>query len=180
MKKIAVLIFLSIFLVFGSRPIQAEKVLLPISPPVQTTVDYTLPYAGILPDHPLYFLKAMRDKILDLVISDPVKRIEFNLLMADKRLVMARELMEKGENDLSFSTLTKAEKYFEKAMLGLIKQRDTNKESTAGMVDKMVRASAKHKEVVFLLMNKDMKRQKEYQKIIDSLTNNIGELGRMR
>ncbi|OGG08584.1 hypothetical protein A2154_00545 [Candidatus Gottesmanbacteria bacterium RBG_16_43_7] len=47
-------------------------------------IDYTLPYPGILTDHPLYMLKAWRDLIMQIFIIDPVKKIEFQILQSDK------------------------------------------------------------------------------------------------
>ena len=43
----------------------------------ETTVKYELPYPGILPDNPLYFLKQIRDWIMERLITDPLKKIEF-------------------------------------------------------------------------------------------------------
>src|SRR3989344_6985739 len=48
--------------------------------------EYTLPYPGILPDNLLYPIKVFRDRIVSFLISDPLKKAEFNLLQADKRL----------------------------------------------------------------------------------------------
>ncbi len=62
----------------------------PLAPSAKPTpINYTLPYPGILPDHPLYFLKSLRDLILTKLISNPVKKFEFDLLQADKKLNMA-------------------------------------------------------------------------------------------
>lgn len=64
------------------------------SPP---SVEYALPYPGILPDHPLYFLKVIRDRILTFLITNPVRKVEFHILMADKQLNMGIFLLEKGK-----------------------------------------------------------------------------------
>jgi hypothetical protein len=37
-------------------------------------IDYDLPYPGLLPDHPLYFIKAGRDKITELITRDNIKK----------------------------------------------------------------------------------------------------------
>ena len=47
------------------------------------TIDYALPYPGILIDHPLYFLKNIRDLIMERIITEPGKKVEFAILQSD-------------------------------------------------------------------------------------------------
>src|SRR3989344_5431146 len=56
------------------------------TPEIKKSVEYNLPYPGLLPDSPFYSLKSLRDKIVSFLISSPLKKAEFNLLQADKRL----------------------------------------------------------------------------------------------
>lgn len=86
-------------------------------------VDYFLAYPspptypGILPDHFLYPLKMIRDRILLFFTTDPLKKAVLLLQFADKRVRAAEALInEKGEIELGISTLTKAEKYLERAI----------------------------------------------------------------
>jgi hypothetical protein len=83
-----------------------------------TPVQYELSYPGLLPDHPLYFLKAGRDRVMSFFISNPVKKAEFNLLQADKRIHASQLLLKKGGDkiDLAQSTFSKSENYFEGAI----------------------------------------------------------------
>lgn len=124
------------------------------------TIEYLLPYPGILPDHPLYFLKVLRDKILDLLIKDPIKKIEFNLLMADKRLNMGIFLMEKGKPSLAEVTVSKGEKYFLKASEGIKKAKEKGREPSQELLEKIKKASLKHKEVILELLEKAPDEQK--------------------
>lgn len=62
-----------------------------------SAVDYALPYPGILPDHPLYIFKKVRDAILEFLLVDPVRKAEFYILQADKRLAMALAYAQKGQ-----------------------------------------------------------------------------------
>ncbi len=119
-----------------------------VSKPAPTPVAYDLPYPGILPDHPLYFLKTIRDKIVDLFTSNPEKRVEFLLLMADKRLVMGRLLMEKENEELARSTISKGEKYFLRATEELVLLRKRNLESGDRLRERLRTAYKKHEEVV--------------------------------
>lgn len=74
-------------LIFSLALAQESSPMAPSATPAP--INYTLPYPGILPDHPLYFLKSFRDAILSRLISNPVKKFEFDLLQADKKLNMA-------------------------------------------------------------------------------------------
>lgn len=77
--------------------------------------DYYLPYPGVLPDHPLYWLKMIRDKLLLVVTRNPVDKYERLLLYADKRINAAKFLAEGNQLELAVATATKAEKYLEQA-----------------------------------------------------------------
>ncbi len=78
-------------------------------------VDYTLPYPGILTDHPLYFLKNLRDQIMERLISDPSKKAEFAILQSDKFLAMAMRFIDQGKWQGANQTLESAERFMEKA-----------------------------------------------------------------
>ncbi len=108
------------------------------------TVEYTLPYPGILPDHPLYKIKLFRDRALDFLIRDPLKRIEFNLLMADKRLNMGISLTEKERYALAEETVSKGEKYFVHAVDEFKKARDEGREIPGDLVNRLRMSSEKH------------------------------------
>ncbi|GEM_PF-1458137 len=73
---------------------------------------YQFPWPGILPDHPLYKLKVLRNKIISKIIYSPVKLIEFDLLMADKTLYASKLLLDKGKGDLAKETALKGQNYF--------------------------------------------------------------------
>lgn len=75
-------------------------------------VEYQLPWPGILPDHPLYKAKVLRNKVIAKMIITPVKRVEFDLLMADKTLYAATLLLDKGNSELAKETALKGENYF--------------------------------------------------------------------
>jgi len=84
---------------------------------VRTEIPYFIPYAGkVAPDSPLWPLKALRDKVWLAVTTNPTKKAEIMLLLADKRIALAQELMGEGNSELAVTTLTKAEKYLEQAV----------------------------------------------------------------
>lgn len=111
------------------------------SPTEEIQIDYVLAYPGkIMPDDILWYVKALRDKVWYAVTLNPSKKAELNLLYADKRLVMATTLFRNNKPDLGLSTLTKAEKYLEKA----IPVDNKNPE----YLNKLALASLKHREVI--------------------------------
>lgn len=116
-------------------------------------VNYTLPYPGLLPDSPLYFFRVLRDGIVGFLISDPLKKSEFDLLQADKRLNAGIYLVNKGETSLAFSTVSKAENYFDQAITKLGEARAEGKDVT-GMEGKLRDALKKHEQELKILAGK--------------------------
>lgn len=110
--------------------------------------EYLLPYPGILPDHPLYFLKQIRDGIMDRLIVDPLRKAEFHVLQADKRLNMGKLLVEQGKGALAETTISKGEKYMERAMSGLSAFKSTGRPVPASLIDRLTRSMEKHVEVL--------------------------------
>lgn len=154
-----------------------------VNPSVASNVlssDYILPYAGILPDHPLYFLKVGRDRILDFFTKEGVKRVEFNLLMADKRLKMGEQLMDNGKNALALTTVSKGEKYFAKSVSSLVVVRGSSKENASMLYEKLAKSSVKHKEVIEKLMEKDPLQKEEWKKVLGILSQAQIELVSMK
>jgi len=111
-------------------------------------INYYLAYPGkILPDHPLWMLKAIRDRIWLLVTTNSSRRAELKLLFADKRLGSAKILFEKEASEEGFSTLTKAEKYLEEATV-LEKENRAKGENTTEFLTILTKASLKHYEIM--------------------------------
>jgi len=158
MRKAVITVFSLFFLTFFLTTLteaKTKQVLVPTPTPTPVPkVEYELPYPGILPDHPLYFLKVLRDRTLGFLIQDPVKRTEFNLLMADKRLIMGIFLSEKGKPSLAESTISKGEKYLEKAFSDLTYARAKGDQTTVNLVDKIKKSVAKHEEVLTELLER--------------------------
>lgn len=118
----------------------------------ESVIDYPLIYQGsVLPGDILWPAKAIRDRIWLLVTTNPGRRAELDLLFADKRLVSAKVLFERGEYDLGISTLTKAEKYLEEAWVQEEKNRQ-NGMNTDEMLARLALASLKHIEMMQVML----------------------------
>jgi hypothetical protein len=128
------------------------------------TVDYTLTWPGILPDHFLYPLKMIRDRVWLLLATNPLKKAELMLKFADKRLWAAEMLAEREKYELAGSTATKAEKYLEMAVAQEKLAREKGEETTA-FLDKLSLATRKHEEV---LMKVRERTSEEVRPIIES------------
>jgi len=72
---------------------------------------HLLPFPGLLPNHPLYWTKMIRDRIQLITTVDPTQKMQLLLLFADKRLAASQLLIATNDDALGISTLTKAEKY---------------------------------------------------------------------
>ena len=125
----------------------------PTLSPTPAIVDYYLAYPGILPDHFLYPVKMVRDRILLFLTVNPVKKTEVLLLFADKRLGAGKALIEGGKMELGISTLSKAEKYLERAVVQAQQAQKEGKDDKK-LYEKLTVASTKHIEVLDQLLLK--------------------------
>ncbi len=129
--------------------------------PVVEKIDYALPYPGVLPDHPLYFMKRVRDAVLEMVIIEPVRKSEFYILQGDKRLQMGIMLVEQKKFSLAETTISKAEKYMEKAIVGLTTYKASGGVIPLYVIERTEKALAKHMEVLQELLVKVPEDQKK-------------------
>lgn len=137
--------FIILFGVFSVSRVLGQEVIPTATPSAKQ--EYHLPYPGILPDSPLWKLKALRDVISGMLIADPLKKAEFNLLQADKRLSAGIYLSAKGKNELALSTISKGENYFDSALERAIVAKAQGRE-TLSLLEKMKEAGKKHEEVI--------------------------------
>lgn len=138
---------------------------------VTVKVEYYLPYPGVLPDSPLYRLKALRDKLQLAVTFDEVRKAEKELLYADKRIGAALVLVEGGKISLGVSTATKAEKYLESAInraIRLSSQRDVK-----SLLLTLTKATTKHQEILEMISAKGGGVEKE---VLQRSSEQVGSL----
>jgi hypothetical protein len=168
MKKFILTIIIFFGALFFPNYIYAQQITVPMltseltpSPaPVNKNVDYELPYPGMLPDSPFYTLKLIKDSINDLFILDPLRKSNFYLLQADKRLAASIILFENGEEEIGIKTLSKSLDYLEKS------------------VDKMEEAKKEQREVLDIfgkLNNSSEKQVQEIEKIRNEENSNLSK-----
>lgn len=117
------------------------------TPEAVQEVDYQLTWPGLLPGHVLYPVKMLRDRVWLFLATDPLKKAELYLRLADKRLWAAELLAEKEKVELAVSTATKAEKYLEQAINQEGVARQAGKD-TAPFLERINLASQKHEQVL--------------------------------
>ncbi len=148
-----VVLLMSLLSVNNSKA--AEETMMPsvMPTPTMTQVQYYLPYPGILPDSGLYKIKAMRDKLSLIVISNRESKARKELLFADKRLGAAIALIEGGKSNLGTTTATKAEKYLEQSVNDALAIKTEGKDIKSLLLY-LGNATAKHLEVLDSLKSK--------------------------
>lgn len=110
--------------------------------------EYVLPYPGILPTHPLYKVKELRDKIIDLLIVDPVRKSEFYVLQADKWLAASDLLLDSDSIDLSNKLLVDSTTRLEDATSQLEHLKSQSRPYPGSAKDRVKRSVEKHIVVV--------------------------------
>lgn len=118
----------------------------------EATVDYQLPYPGLLPDNPFYFLKAFRDQLTEFFLSKPLDRAQFDLLQSDKNTEASYLLVtqEANKTDLALTTFSQGEDDFSKA----IDQVSTAKKQGYSILDmskKLDLSNQKHLQILLAI-----------------------------
>lgn len=147
--KRSILFLLLLFFITLPQFVYAQTSPTATSSPTPVTIEYNMPYPGLLPDNPLYGLKVLRDRLISFFISDPLKKSSFDLLQADKRLEGAYYLQKKGRkgDDLVATTVSKAENYFDQSIKE-VQQATSMGEDTNPQVDRLRTAALKHRQII--------------------------------
>jgi hypothetical protein len=114
-------------------------------------VEYYLPYPGILPDSPLYRVKAFRDRVQLAFTLNGTRKAEKELFYADKRINAAVELINGGKSSLGVSTATKAEKYLDQAARRAIAISESG-EDVKSLLNIVSTSASKHIEIMESLL----------------------------
>lgn len=136
--------------------------------------NYQLAYPGMLPDHPFYKLKVVRDKLLFALISDPKKKIEFFLLQTDKGIAATEELVKKKEIELAKQTALKAENNY---TLITYEAKSNKKVLTKKDHESLQQAALKHQEVLKSIIDSvDKQDKKLFETVLYFSEHNAKEL----
>lgn len=143
MKKVGILLMLVIYFVVISNfnflyanenvvetDILVGKDIVATTSSTPRTINYELPFPGMLPDNPFYFLKVIRDGLIKMLINDDLKRARFSLESGEKRVYAARLLIGKNKDKLAIDTLSKGNNYLNDAIIAIKKYSKDNPTST--------------------------------------------------
>jgi len=165
MKRSIIIVLLALFvcnLVFYTNPVNAQDMVIETDTPIgvemtatessiitEPRINYELPYPGMLPDHPLYFLKAIRDGMVKLLINDDLKMAKFSLLNAEKRMFAGKMLFEKNKDEKAIDTISKSNNYISDTHKAIIKYKKSHPKSAdiRPFLHKFDYALLKHQEI---------------------------------
>jgi len=154
MKKIIniILVCIAILTIVGiTAVVQAQQESEIATETAQKSINYFLPYPGILPGNSLYPLKMIRDRVVSYFITDPVKKAEFYLLMADKRINAGKFLADYRKYSLVEPTISKGQNYFDQSieLAAKTKKQGIN---IKNLTEQLNKASEKHEEVLGVIL----------------------------
>jgi hypothetical protein len=142
--------------------------------------EYSLPYPGILADHPLFIFKRLRDRILDFLIADPVKKTEFYILQSDKYLAMTLAFVGTEKWDMAKFTADRSVFYMNSAVTKLTELKSGGGDIPLHIIERTEKSLAKHLQVFDEIARKaDSANKATYQnfsKLFGDLQVSIGKV----
>lgn len=125
-------------------------------------------YPGLLPDHPLYFLKVAKDNVVGFFKGEPIDRASYSLLQTEKHLGASHLLItEKKNQELGLLSLENAQSSLEEAIKYTEAAKKEGK-STHDLCQKLKQTAKKHVELYALLEQQHKK--ENAAKIVDGKT----------
>jgi hypothetical protein len=140
--------------------------------------DYPIPYPGLLPDSPLYPLKTLRDRLISILIGDPLKKADFDLLQSDKRIAAAVVLLENGnaqKQDLAVSTVSKGLNYYDESFQKTAEAKKQG-DGIADIKDRLKRASHMYR---YMLQKAEKKTNKSIDAQVDMQISRLSQLTKL-
>lgn len=107
----------------------------------------------LLPDSPFYFLKTWWEGIQELLTTNPVSKADLYLKLANKRMVEAEKLMEKGKVDLAKKLINQYQERLEKAIQKTEEAKGEGKD-VSEIVAKLTANSVRQQEVLAKVYDK--------------------------
>lgn len=163
--------FVGLILISSLIKVHAQEETPSPTPTLFSYVQYDLAFPGMLPDNPLYKLKVLRDKFISASILNPLKKIDFYVLQADKGILATAMLIDKNKIDLAQITALKAENNFTliAPQLYMLPQKP-NKD----FFKRLETAGLKHQEVLASIIKRIPKeKQKVFEQVIDFSKRNL-------
>ncbi|MBI5613922.1 hypothetical protein HY947_03270 [Candidatus Gottesmanbacteria bacterium] len=178
MKNVYLITILLVFFIFALTPLKVHAEIMSATTPASTSsTTYKLAYPGMLPDHPLYKLKLLRDKIMLSLMQDPIRKAEYYLLLADKQIAMSALLVDKGNIQLAKEIALKGENQYT-AITFLFK--DTGTKPSQEFYDRLIGASQEHQKILRSVASKlDADDKKIFETVLEFSTRNADEINKI-
>jgi len=115
---------------------------------------YQLPYPGLLPGHPLYFLKILRDNILLFTTRDNLKKANLYLHLSDKNIATAVALINEGKEQMAIDQLKLGEQRFLMIPPTLQALKNQGGEYSSELIVDLNQSNQKHREIITFVIGK--------------------------
>ncbi len=112
------------------------------------SVEYMLPFAGLLPDNPLYYFKEVRDNFWLFFTRDNMKKAEVLILFSDRKTSAAQMLSKKGKWEQGAETMLEAEQDFKRMVDMVILSKNQGVSPEVAFIAQMKQSNRKHREVI--------------------------------
>jgi len=140
-----VVVFCFLFCIISPRAFAQEAV--QATSQQSETLEYPLPYPGILSNNPLYIFKEFRDYLMRALLSDQAQQIDFDVLQSDKYVAMSLAYEKLGEWDLAAKTMQQSLKEMNIAVSETSVVMKNGGTIPGYIMDKLEKSTVKHKEL---------------------------------
>jgi hypothetical protein len=152
-----------------------------LTPTPTSAPEYILPYPGVMPDNPLYFLKSIRDSIMEWLITDPGRKIDYYILQSDKQLNSGIMLGLANKKALVPKVMSESLLAMKKAVDLASTSTNLTREMKLGAADKIERSLGKHEQVLGELLDKAAETEKGvFQPLLTTLAEYKEEVKKLR
>jgi len=103
---------------------------------------------GLLPNHPLYFLKSISERLGNLFAFGQINRAQRAMALAEKRLAEANALMAQGETELAQQIMNQHQEQFSHAFTFAQKAKEAG-QNTDEVMAKIAENTLRHQAVLF-------------------------------
>lgn len=112
-----------------------------------------LPEPGMTPDNALYFFKIWWEKIVVFLTFNPMKKAEKLLKYAERRLVEAQKMIEKGKTKYVDKLMEQYQKKINQAM-EIAQKQEKKGQDVEALMQKVIQTGSKHIQVLNNLLTK--------------------------
>ena len=145
MKKLLLILILAVFLFFTANVFAQEEEATNSTNILQAEEELIGP--GLLPNHPLYFLKSLSEGIGNFFTFGQVNQAQRAMMLAEKRLAEANTLIAQGKNELAQRTMERYQERFTNAFAFAQKAKEAG-QNTDEVMAKIAENTLRHQAVL--------------------------------